>query len=84
MDRLDLAWTAQVSENGYGRQSLPEMGPHGQAVAGQLLVRVAEMEFCEHAGGDFAFWIATRPGMLLCGFCYQAAQVLAEDIRCAA
>jgi hypothetical protein len=24
------------------------------------------------------------PGMLLCGFCYQAAQVLAGGIRCAA
>jgi hypothetical protein len=29
-------------------------------------------------------WIATRPGMLLCNFCYQAAQVLAEDIICTA
>ena len=28
-------------------------------------------------------WIATRPDRLLCGFCYQAAQVLAGDVRCA-
>jgi hypothetical protein len=33
---------------------------------------------------QFAFWIATRPGMLLCDFCYQAAQVLADSIGCAA
>jgi hypothetical protein len=27
-------------------------------------------------------WISTRPDRLLCGFCYQAAQVLAENIMC--
>jgi hypothetical protein len=73
-----------VSERDYGQQALPEMGPHGQAVVDQLLARVAELEFCEHASGDFAFWISARPGMLLCEFCYQAAQILAGDIRCAA
>lgn len=67
-----------------GRQALPEVGPRGQAVIGQFLATVSELECCEHAGADFAFWIAARPGMLLCGFCYQAAQVLASDIRCAA
>jgi len=34
-------------------------------------------------GPAHAFWIAARPGMLLCDYCYQAAQVLAGDIRCA-
>ena len=34
-------------------------------------------------GPALAFWIAARPGMLLCDYCYQAAQVLAGDIRCA-
>jgi hypothetical protein len=52
-------------------------------VIDQLLARVTDLEFCEHPSPDFAFWIATRPGMLLCEFCYEAAQVLAEDIRCA-
>jgi hypothetical protein len=45
---------------------------------------VTELEFCEHAPEDFAFWIATRLGVLLCEFCYQAAQVLAGDIGCTA
>jgi hypothetical protein len=49
-----------------------------------LLARAGDLEFCEHDRNGFALWIATRPGNLLCGFCYQAAQVLAENIRCTA
>jgi hypothetical protein len=60
------------------------MGPRGRAVVERLLTRVTELEFCEHAPQDFTFWIATRPGMLLCAFRYQTAQLLAGDIRCAA
>jgi hypothetical protein len=60
------------------------MGPRGQAVIDQLLATVTELETCEHGCGDCAFWIAARPGLVLCGFCYQAAQVLATDLRCAA
>jgi hypothetical protein len=51
-------------------------------VAGGLLARVSELELCEHDPDGFALWISIRPGMLLCGFCYQAARVLAEAIRC--
>jgi len=79
-----LGWTADVGESGDGRQALPDMGPRGQAVIDQVLATVTELECCEHGCADFAFWIAARPGMLLCDFCYQAAQVLASDIRCAA
>jgi hypothetical protein len=82
--RADPKWTAQVSGRDHRRQTLPQMGPHGQAVINQLLARAADLQFCEHAPLDFAFRIASRPGMLLCDFCYQAAQMLAEDIRCAA
>jgi hypothetical protein len=60
------------------------MGPRGQAVAGRLLARVTKLEFCEHDLDGFAMWITTRPDRLLCGFCYQAAHVLADNIRCAA
>jgi hypothetical protein len=60
------------------------MGPRGQAVVDGLLARVPGLEFCEHDSDGFAMWIATRPGRLLCGFCYQAAQVLAENVVCAA
>lgn len=66
------------------RRSLPAMGPKGQAVVDGLLARVPGLEFCEHDPGGFAMWIATRPGRLLCKFCYQAAQVLAENVTCAA
>jgi len=73
-----------VSSRKRREQSLPDLGPRGQAVAGGLLARVSELEFCEHDPDGFALWISTRPEELLCGFCYQAAQVLAENIRCAA
>jgi hypothetical protein len=66
------------------RRSVPAMGSRGQAVVDRLLSRVSELEFCEHEQDGFSMWIATRPGMLLCSFCYQAAQVLAENILCAA
>jgi hypothetical protein len=59
------------------------MGPTGQAVVDGLLARVPGLEFCEHDPDGFAMWIATRPSRLLCGFCYQAAQVLAENVVCA-
>ncbi len=49
-----------------------------------LLATVTVLEACEHDLDGFALWISTRSGHLLCGFCYQAAQVLADDIRCAA
>jgi hypothetical protein len=73
-----------MGDSSDGRQALPGIGPRGQAVIDQLLATVTELEFCEHGRGDFAFWIAARPGMLLCGFCYETAQVLATDIMCAA
>jgi hypothetical protein len=70
-------------ESSDGRRALPEVGPRGQAVIDQLLATVTELEFCEHGCGDFAFWIATWPGRVLCEFCCQAAPVVAGDIRCA-
>jgi hypothetical protein len=65
-------------------KSLSSMGPKGQAVVDGLLARVTELEVCEHDLDGFAMWIGTRPDRLLCRFCYQTAQVLAQDIRCAA
>jgi hypothetical protein len=70
--------TGPVSSRRRREQPLPDIGPRGRAVAGGLLARVSELEFCEHDPGGFALWISIRPGMLLCGFCYQAAQVLAK------
>lgn len=73
-----------MGESSDGRQALPGIGPRGQAVIDQLLATVTELEYCEHGRGDLAFWIAVRRGMVLCDFCYQAAQVLTTDISCAA
>jgi hypothetical protein len=79
-----VGWTADMGQSGDGGQALPDMGPRGQAVLDQLLATVTELDYCEHDCAEFAFWIAARPGMLLCEFCYQVAQVLAGDIECAA
>jgi hypothetical protein len=73
-----------MGESSDDQQALPGIGPRGQAVIDQLLATAPALEFCEHGRADFAFWIAAHPGMLLCDFCYQAAQVLATDIGCAA
>jgi hypothetical protein len=62
----------------------PVIGANGRAVIGRLVATVAGLEPCEHGKAGFALWISTRPGHLLGGFCYQAAQVLAGTIRCAA
>ena len=62
------------------RRSLPAMGAKSQAMVEGLLARVPGLELCEHDPDGFAMWIATRPGSLLCKFCYQAAQVLAENV----
>jgi hypothetical protein len=53
-------------------------------VIDRLLVLAGGLEPCEHDKDGFALWISVRPGHLLCGFCDPAAQVLAEDSRCAA
>src|ERR1017187_4603301 len=73
-----------MSTRNRSQQSLPAMGLNGQAVVDGLLARVSELEFCEHDPDGFVIWSSTRPHWLLCGFCYQAAQVLAENIMCPA
>jgi hypothetical protein len=67
-----------------GRRSAPAAGGSATAVVGWLMTTVTELESCEHGKEDFALWISAWPGMLLCMLCYQAAQVLAEEIRWAA
>ncbi len=58
--------------------------PNGQAVLERLAARGSELEFCKHDPERFAMWISTRPDQLPGKFCYQAAQVLAEDVSCGA
>ncbi len=57
--------------------------PTVQAIINQLRAAISGLEPCEHDKEGFALWISTRPHHLLCGFCYQAAQVLADDVQCA-
>jgi hypothetical protein len=67
------------------RQPAPQrLGARGLAVIGRVVATVSDLEPCGHDTDGFALWISTRPGHLLCEFCYQAAQVLAKDVRCAA
>jgi len=66
------------------RRPVPAIGLRAQGVVDALLSRVSELQFCEHEQVGFSMWIATRPGMLLCLFCFQVTQVLGEDIICAA
>jgi len=49
--RLDLGWAAHVDKSEHGRRALPKMGPRGEAVSGQLLALVVELEPGEHARG---------------------------------
>lgn len=62
----------------------PKIGARGQKVIDGLAAGIGGLEQCEHDKDGFALWISLRPGHLLCGFCYRAAQVLARDIRCTA
>jgi hypothetical protein len=61
----------------------PQIGDRGQAVISQLVAAICDLERCGPDTDGFALWISTRPGHLLCGFCYRAAQVLSEELRCA-
>jgi len=73
-----------VRSDDRNQPAAPEPGPIVQAIIDQLLATITDLEPCDHDKEAFALWISTRPDHLLCGFCYQAAQVLAEAIQCAA
>jgi hypothetical protein len=48
-----------------------------------VLARFSVLVECEHlAAGEDAFWVALQPDGLLCGFCWEAVQVLAGDAAC--
>jgi hypothetical protein len=81
---VDQAGLAPVGRRNRDRRSVPARGLRAQGVVDALLARVSELPFCEHEQDGFSMGIATRPGMLLCQFCYQAAQVPGADITCAA
>jgi hypothetical protein len=53
------------------------------AVIESVLARLIVLVKGEHlAEGQDAFWVALQPDGLLCGLCWEAAQVLAGDAAC--
>lgn len=62
---------------------LPPAGPNTERIAGRVLPRPDRLQGCEHQPGEFATWISTQPGRLLCTSSYRAAQQT-PGIRCAA
>jgi hypothetical protein len=61
------------------------LGLRALAVIESVLARFSVLVECEHlAEGEDAFWVALQPDSLLCGFCWEAAQVLAGDAACSA
>jgi len=45
-----------------------------------VTLRLGLLEGCEHLSGDedLVYWIATRPSMGICAFCWEAEQVTGE------
>jgi len=81
---LGMSSSGRTSSEATGSHPAPGAGPSACWAILAISRGSAKLEFCEHVPVDLAFWTAIRPAMLLCDFCYQTAQALAEDIRCAA
>jgi hypothetical protein len=77
-----LHWLVSIGRG--DSQPPPATGPYSQAALDWLLAHGSEAEFCGRDNGGFAMWISPRADRLLRRFCYQAAQVLAKDLRCCA
>ncbi len=57
-----------------------------RSVASAILLAAAELPWCEHGRPDdgFGYWCSLRPDVVMCAFCFGAAQAMAaaEDFRC--
>lgn len=57
-----------------------------RSVTGAVLLAAANLPWCEHGLPDdgFGFWCSLRPDVVMCAFCFGAAQAMAaaEDFRC--
>jgi hypothetical protein len=66
-----------------GGEPAMTVGPRALAVIESVLARFSVLVECEHlAEGEDAFWVALQPDGLLCGFCWEAAQLLTGDAAC--
>jgi hypothetical protein len=55
-------------------------------VTSAILLAADELPWCEHDRPDdgFGYWCSLRPDVVMCAFCFGAAQAMAaaEDFRC--
>jgi hypothetical protein len=77
-----------VSEPPDRRQSQEVIAQLVQSVISGVLLAAEELPWCEHGRPDdgFGYWCSLRPDVLMCAFCFGAAQALAapEKFRCSA
>lgn len=71
------------------RREPPDIGPRAQRVIGDVMATLESRPFCEHGRpprSELSVWSSLRPDVLLCEFCWGAAQAMAadSDIRCSA
>ena len=59
-----------------------------RSVTSDILLAAGELPWCEHGrpGDGFGHWCSLRPDVVMCAFCFGAAQAMAaaEDFRCSA
>jgi hypothetical protein len=57
-------------------------------VTGSIIRGAEELPGCEHGRDEdgFGYWCSLRPDVIMCAFCFGAAQAMAtaEDFRCSA
>ena len=57
-----------------------------RSVTSAVVLAAGERPWCEHGRPDdgFGYWSSLRPDVIMCGFCFGAAQAMAaaEDFRC--
>src|SRR5271169_7133717 len=59
-----------------------------RSVTSAVVLAAGELPWCEHGRPDdgFGYWCSLRPDVIMCAFCFGAAQAMAaaEDFRCSA
>jgi hypothetical protein len=77
-----------VSEPLDRRQSQEVIAELVRSVISEVLLAAEELPWCEHGRPDdgFGYWCSLRPEVLMCAFCFGAAQALAapEEFPCSA
>jgi hypothetical protein len=57
-----------------------------RSVTNSIVLTAQDLPWCEHESPEdgFGFWCSLRPDVVMCAFCFGAAQAMAaaEDFRC--